>query len=129
LPQKYQFKMENQIDSFIEYLFIVEEANESLTQDQIEKLEMIKAKVTELVNKVESISVNQLASQPIMEPALAENRVARFSEYQALNEKVLKRGNKWVVTDKSGKKVLGTHPSREKAIKQLQAIEISKASR
>jgi len=129
LPQKYQFKMENQIDSFIEYLFIVEEANESLTQDQIEKLEMIKAKVTELVNKVESISVNQLASQPIMEPALAENRVARFSEYQALNEKVLKRGNKWVVTDKSGKKVLGTHPSREKAIKQLQAIEISKAGR
>ena len=45
--------MENQIDSFIEYLFIVEESNESLTQDQIRKLEMIKTKVTELVNKVE----------------------------------------------------------------------------
>jgi hypothetical protein len=121
--------MENQIDSFIEYLFIVEESNESLTQDQIAKLEMIKDKVTELVNKVESISVNQPAPQQIMEPVLAENRVARFAEYQELNEKVLKRGSKWVVTDKSGKKVLGTHPSREKAIKQLQAIEISKAGR
>ena len=94
--------MENQIDSFIEYLFIVEESNESLTQDQIRKLEMIKTKVTELVNKVESISVNQQAPQQILEPALAEDRVARLAEYQALNEK---------------------------AIKQLQAIEISKAGR
>ena len=121
--------MENQIDSFIEYLFIVEESNESLTQDQIKKLEMIKDKVTELVNKVESISVQRPAPQPIMEPALAETRVARFSEYQALNEKIVKRGRKWVVTDKSGKKVLGTHSSREKAVKQLQAIEISKMGR
>lgn len=121
--------MENQLDSFIEYLFIVEESSESLTQDQIKKLEMIKDKVTELVNKVESISVQNPQPQPVLEPVLAENRVARFAEYQELNEKVLKRGNKWVVTDKSGKKVLGTHPSREKAIKQLQAIEISKMGR
>jgi hypothetical protein len=121
--------MENQIDSFIEYLFVVEEANESLTQDQIQKLELIRDKVSELVNKVESISVQQPKPQVIMEPALSETRVIRFSEYEALNEKVLKRGNKWVVTDKSGKKVLGTHPSREKAVKQLQAIEISKMGR
>ena len=40
---------------------------------------------------------------------------------------IKKRGNKFVVTDKSGTKVLGTHPSKEKAAKQLAAIEISKA--
>lgn len=34
--------------------------------------------------------------------------------------------NKWQVLDSSGKKILGVHSSKEKAIKQLQAIEISK---
>jgi hypothetical protein len=40
---------------------------------------------------------------------------------------IQKRGNKFVVTNKSGTKVLGTHPSKEAAAKQLAAIEISKA--
>jgi hypothetical protein len=40
---------------------------------------------------------------------------------------IKKRGDKFVVTDKSGTKVLGTHPSKKKAAKQLAAIEISKA--
>ena len=40
---------------------------------------------------------------------------------------IKKHGSKFVVTDKSGTKVLGTHPSKEKAAKQLAAIEISKA--
>lgn len=39
---------------------------------------------------------------------------------------IRKRGEKWVVLDSSGKKVLGTHSSREKAVKQMQAIEASK---
>lgn len=39
---------------------------------------------------------------------------------------IKKRGNKFIVTDKSGKKVLGTHSTRAKAVKQLQAIEASK---
>lgn len=39
---------------------------------------------------------------------------------------IKKRGKKFIVTDKSGKKVLGTHPTRAKAVKQLQAIEASK---
>lgn len=41
-------------------------------------------------------------------------------------EKVEKRGDKWVVTDSTGKKVLGTHPTKEEADKQLRAIEWSK---
>ena len=40
---------------------------------------------------------------------------------------IKKSGSKFVVTNKSGTKVLGTHPSKEKAQKQLAAIEISKA--
>jgi len=40
---------------------------------------------------------------------------------------IKKRGDKFVVTNKSGTKVLGTHPSKEAAAKQLAAIEISKA--
>lgn len=40
---------------------------------------------------------------------------------------IKKQGSKFVVTDSSGNKTLGTHPSKEKAQKQLAAIEISKA--
>lgn len=39
---------------------------------------------------------------------------------------IKKQGKNWVVTDSSGKKILGTHPSKEKALKQLAAVEISK---
>jgi hypothetical protein len=40
---------------------------------------------------------------------------------------IKKQGSKFIVTDSSGNKTLGTHPSKEKAQKQLAAIEISKA--
>jgi hypothetical protein len=43
-----------------------------------------------------------------------------------VDDMIRKRGEKWVVLDSSGKKVLGTHSSREKAVKQMQAIEASK---
>jgi hypothetical protein len=48
---------------------------------------------------------------------------------ELLSEKILHRGDNWVVTDSTGKKVLGTHPSKEKALAQLRAVEASKASR
>jgi len=116
--------MENQIDAFIQYLFSVEEGADALTSDQVEKLGLIQAKVTELVNKVEATAA--LTSQAIMEPAISETSVIRFSEYESINEKIATRGKNWVVLDSNGKKVLGTHPNKEKAVKQLQAIEISK---
>lgn len=39
---------------------------------------------------------------------------------------IKKQGDKYVVYDKSGKKKLGEHKTRAKAVDQLQAIEISK---
>jgi hypothetical protein len=45
---------------------------------------------------------------------------------QLLCEYVEKRGNEWVVLNHTKKKVLGTHPTREKALAQLRAIEINK---
>jgi hypothetical protein len=123
-----------QLNQFIEYLYTVEENSSSLNQEQVKKLQMIQSKVTEIVNKVESIAtnaVNQLqpVAQPQLELQLAENSVFRFGEFIEINEKIVQRGKNWVVMNKKGTKVLGTHPTREKAVKQLQAIEISKAGR
>jgi len=42
---------------------------------------------------------------------------------------ISQQGKKWVVKDSTGTKVLGTHPSKEKAQAQLAAIEISKKKR
>jgi hypothetical protein len=50
-----------------------------------------------------------------------------FKEY--LLEHIIKRGTKWIVTDSSGKKILGTHSSKLKAKRQLLAIELSKQRR
>lgn len=40
-----------------------------------------------------------------------------------------KRGNKWVVVAESTGKVLGSHASKDSAVRQLQAIEASKHRR
>lgn len=42
---------------------------------------------------------------------------------------IKKAGKKYKVTTKSGSRTLGTHSSKKKALKQLAAIEISKAKR
>lgn len=47
-------------------------------------------------------------------------------EHSPVHESIRKNGDEWEVTDSSGKEVLGTHPSKKKAMEQLAAIEISK---
>ena len=42
---------------------------------------------------------------------------------------IRKVGSKYNVYDKTGKKKLGSHPSRAKALAQLRAIEASKSRR
>ena len=39
---------------------------------------------------------------------------------------IVHKGNKWMVMDSEGEKVLGTHETEKDAKKQLAAIEISK---
>lgn len=41
---------------------------------------------------------------------------------------IVKSGKGYVVKDSTGTKVLGTHPDRKSALRQFQAIEISKAA-
>ena len=118
-----------QIDEFLEQLFLIEENLSTLNTSQIKKLELIRSKVSEIVKKVEAYPKHIAQSQIIQPKFIHEEIVYSFSDYEMLAEKILKRGSKWVVTDKSGKKVLGTHPSKEKALKQLRAIEISKMGR
>jgi hypothetical protein len=123
--------MQNEnIDSFIEFLYSIEEAETILTADQVQKLTLIQTKVSELVTKVnqnistQPIAQPQMQPQPLVMAAVSEKRVRGFDEF--INEKIEKHGNKWLVKDSKGKKTLGTHPTKEKAIDQLQAIEISK---
>lgn len=40
-----------------------------------------------------------------------------------------KKDGKWQVTDSTGKKVLGTHDTKQEALAQLAAVEISKKIR
>ncbi len=50
-----------------------------------------------------------------------------YSSDDEVKKKIEQRGEKWVVLDSAGKKVLGTHDSRESAVRQLQAIESKKS--
>ena len=49
-----------------------------------------------------------------------------FPMGESVNEHIEKRGDVWVVTDKNKTEILGTHKSKEKAIRQLAAIKTNK---
>lgn len=124
-----------QMNAFIEYLYTVEESIDSLTQDQVEKLHTIQSKVMEIVKKVQSYPVatnvteTAPAQQTVRQPelAVAENRIKSFSDFIEINEKIVHQDGKWLVKNKAGDKVLGTHDTKKEALAQLRAIEISKA--
>lgn len=118
---------DSQIDSFLADVALVEESSEQFSQDQIKKLELIRTKVGEILKKTQS----PLQSANFQSPAAVSQTssvkiVESFEQFVEMNEMIRKRGNKWVVLDKKGKKVLGTHSTKEKALSQLRAIEISK---
>ncbi len=56
----------------------------------------------------------------------AEKRIIYVKINKKIDEKIKKVGNEYAVYPKKGGKRLGTHPTKEKAQKQLAAIEISK---
>lgn len=41
-------------------------------------------------------------------------------------ERIARQGDSWVVKPETGDRVLGTHPTKKAALKQLAAIEIAK---
>lgn len=121
----------SQVDSILEQINLISEESELFSIEQVKKLEEIRTKVGELLKKT------QQESQPAKNPAIkhssvkqraaiSEKIVSSFEEYVQIDEMIKKRGKNWVVLNSTGKKVLGTHPSKKKAVKQLQAIEISK---
>ena len=57
-----------------------------------------------------------------------DHTVVDNSDGELIQEEIHKRGDKYVVTTEGGGRVLGTHPTKEKALKQLAAVEISKRS-
>ena len=124
----------SQIDQFLNYLTSINESTIQLTKQDYQKICSIRDKVTELAVKVSQQTTTQVKAAPVKEKAktlayqsVNESTVLLFEEF--INEMIVKDGDKWLVKDSKGKKVLGTHPSRKKALAQLRAIEISKAGR
>ena len=124
---------DTQLDSFLEFVTLVEEGAEQFSTSQVKKLELIRTKVNALVTRASQVPQQQ--SSQVMIPkqvqeirkGVNEVRLHSFNEFIKLDEMIKKKGSGFVVTDKTGKKVLGKHSSRKKAVKQLQALEISKA--
>lgn len=117
----------NPIDSFVEFLALVEEGTQQFSPEQVQKLELIRNKVTDLVTKVSKPATVAASATPVK--AVAEKKIViGFNDF-VLNEHIKKEGSGWTVTDSTGKKKLRKHPTtKKKALKQLQAIEISKHS-
>jgi cytoplasmic iron level regulating protein YaaA (DUF328/UPF0246 family) len=134
-----------QLDLFLAYLNQVNEGVISLTSQDYTKICTIRDQVTDLAKQfiygeTSSIVVQaepgygkymaaeeDHSNQELQAVNMDEYKVLQYDEF--VNEMIVKDGNKWLVKDKKGKKVLGTHPSRKKALAQLRAIEISKAGR
>jgi len=57
-----------------------------------------------------------------------DQRGKKFSPTNLI-ESIVKRGDRYLVTNKEKSKVLGKHSTRGQALKQLAAIEASKARR
>ena len=53
----------------------------------------------------------------------------QWKKIMGLDETIVKSGDKWKVMNKDKSRTLGTHDSKKMALKQLAAVEISKASR
>ena len=94
-------------------------------EDEIEKDFFYRAEIDTFKNYVAKADM-QFGFVSSDQVDLMETPYYGAASKYTLIEKIEKRGDKWVVLDSSGEKVLGTHETEEKAKKQLAAIEISK---
>jgi hypothetical protein len=74
-----------------------------------------------LTNNSDSNGDSYNSQQPQFVPAGFQNHLK-----QVMGERIERRSGNWVVKPKKGDHVLGTHPTKKAALKQLAAIEISK---
>lgn len=76
---------------------------------------------TNLGHKDSDMDIAYNSQQPQFVPADFKNHLR-----QVMGERIERHGEKWVVKPSKGDHVLGTHPTKKAALKQLAAIEISK---
>lgn len=133
------------LDGFLSYLRQINEGTIELTAQDYTKICAIRDQVTDLAKHFTNSLEKQfiVSSEPnygnpltyresesaeeIQYDTVDEYKIFQYEDF--VNEMIVKRGNKWMVKDKKGKKTLGTHSSHKKALAQLRAIEISKAGR
>jgi len=78
--------MQNEIDSFMKYLYLINESCDKLTTDQFQKLCLIKTKVIELVDKVNIACISQAQkAQPTQTGKVSQLQQATVSEKQIVN--------------------------------------------
>lgn len=83
-----------QIDSFLEYITIVEEGSEQFSQEQVKKLELIRTKVGEIVKR----TVPQPTQSPIIK---GQSQVPQIQPQQmVVTEKLIQSFTEYVKTDK-----------------------------
>lgn len=86
----------------------------------------VHSKLKHLIDNPKSYEINDFKSF-FGDLELAKSELDRIGSIKAsIIAHIVKRGSKWVVTNKSKTKTLGTHDSKESAQKQLAAIEIAK---
>src|SRR3990167_8541467 len=84
-----------------------------------------RATVEEVASYISEHEAAQAKAKEIMDKAMAKaDEVMTMAT--RLDMMVKHEGDEWVVYDKSGKKVLGRHKSKQDAMNQLAAIEASK---
>lgn len=75
------------IDTFIEFLYSVEESVSVLTADQVQKLQLIQTKVSEIVTKVNNMQATVNVPQQVPQlVAVSEKLVVDFKSFTDNNK-------------------------------------------
>jgi hypothetical protein len=87
-------------------------------------MKITKAKLKQIIKEeLEVVLTNEEAVE------LFGEEIEELLNEEEIGETISKERGKYVVRPKGGGKALGTHTTEKKALKQLAAIEISKAKR
>jgi len=82
-----------QIDSFLEYITIVEEGSEQFSQEQVKKLELIRTKVGEIVKRTIAPTPPPISK---VQSQIPQNQ----PQHMVVTEKLIQSFTEYVKTDK-----------------------------